>query len=316
MRDDVLQPLQEPRVDAAAPRHLHRVRAAPQRRRDRPQALVRRAPAGRSIGSSGQLRSSQSSDAPPISRLRTAFCSAASKLRSIAITSPVAFICVPICAVAEGELVEGPARDLHHAVVQRRLEGRRRALRHRVRDLVQALADGDLRRDARDRVARRLARQRGAARHARVDLDDVVRRQLDAVARRRVRAVRPGPGHDVRPRRQPELDVAAAFDAQRADDLQRRRAQHLVLLVGQRLARRDDDAVAGVHAHRVEVLHVADRDAVVGAVAHHLVLDLFPAEQAALDQHLVIGLAARPPATMRSYCSSVCAMPPPVPPSV
>ena len=69
--------------------------------------------------------------------------------------------------------------------------------------------------------------------------------------------------------------------------LQRRRAEHLVLVVGERLRRRDDDAVAGVDAHRVEVLHVADGDAGVGAVAHHLVLDLFPAEQRALEQHLV-----------------------------
>ena len=39
-------------------------------------------------------------------------------------------------------------------------------------------------------------------------------------------------------------------------------------------------------AHRVEVLHVADGDAGVGGVAHHLVFDLFPAEQRALHQHL------------------------------
>ena len=39
-------------------------------------------------------------------------------------------------------------------------------------------------------------------------------------------------------------------------------------------------------AHRVDVLHVADGDAVVRAVAHHLVLDLFPADQRLLDQYL------------------------------
>ena len=149
------------------------------------------------------------------------------------------------------------------------------------------LADGDLGRDARDGVAGRLAGQGGAARHAGVDLDDVVGR------RRRVLVL---PLGELRPRRQRELDVAAALDAQGADDLQAGRAQHLVLLVGQRLAGRDDDAVAGVHAHRVEVLHVADGDAVVGAVAHHLVLDLFPAEQAALQQHLVDGAGGQPAA--------------------
>ena len=41
-----------------------------------------------------------------------------------------------------------------------------------------------------------------------------------------------------------------------------------------------------MHPHGVEVLHVADGDAGVRCVAHHLVLDLFPPHQCALDQHL------------------------------
>ena len=45
--------------------------------------------------------------------------------------------------------------------------------------------------------------------------------------------------------------------------------------------------VAGVHAHRVDVLDRADDDAVVRRVAHHLHLEFFPAEHAFLDQHLV-----------------------------
>ena len=39
-------------------------------------------------------------------------------------------------------------------------------------------------------------------------------------------------------------------------------------------------------AHRVDVLHVADGDAVVRAVPHHLIFDLFPAEQRPLEQDL------------------------------
>ena len=74
----------------------------------------------------------------------------------MAITSPVAFICVPMRAVAERELVEGPARDLDDAVVERRLEGGGRLAGDGVRDLVERLADGDLGGDARDRVAGRL----------------------------------------------------------------------------------------------------------------------------------------------------------------
>ena len=40
------------------------------------------------------------------------------------------------------------------------------------------------------------------------------------------------------------------------------------LAFGQRLDGRDGDAVAGVDAHRIEVLDGADDDAVVGLVAH------------------------------------------------
>ena len=71
-----------------------------------------------------------------------------------------------------------------------------------------------------------------------------------------------------------------------ADGLDRHRAEQLVLLVVERLRRGHDDGLARVDAHRVEVLHVADGDAVVAPVAHHLVLDLLPAAQALLDQHL------------------------------
>ena len=41
-----------------------------------------------------------------------------------------------------------------------------------------------------------------------------------------------------------------------------------------------------MHAHRVKVLHVADRNARVLGVAHDLVLDLLPAQQRLLHQHL------------------------------
>jgi hypothetical protein len=41
-----------------------------------------------------------------------------------------------------------------------------------------------------------------------------------------------------------------------------------------------------VDAHRVEVLHVADGDAVVARVAHDLVLDLLPAREVLLHEDL------------------------------
>ena len=56
--------------------------------------------------------------------------------------------------------------------------------------------------------------------------------------------------------------------------------------VGQRLHGGDDDAIARMHAERVDVLHRADRNAGVLGVTHHLVFDLLPANEAALDHHL------------------------------
>ena len=89
--------------------------------------------------------------------------------------------------------------------------------------------------------------------------------------------------------RERELDVAAALDAERPDDGQGRGAEPLVDRVGQRLDGRDHDGVAGMDAQRIDVLHGADRDAGVVRVAHDLVLDLLPADQAALDHHLADG---------------------------
>ena len=163
------------------------------------------------------------------------------------------------------ELGEVPARHLAHDVVERGLEERGRPPRDRVRDFGKRVADADLGGDVGERVAGRLAGQRARARQPRVDLDHPV---LEAVGVERV------------------LDVALADDAEMPDRSNRDRAEQLVLLVVQGLRGRDDDRLARVDAHRVEVLHVADRDAVVPRVADDLVLDLLPAAQALLDQHL------------------------------
>ena len=127
------------------------------------------------------------------------------------------------------------------------------------------VAQRDLCGDVGQRIAGGLAGQSARAREPGVDLDDAV---IGAPGVERV------------------LDVALADDAEMADGLDRHRAEQLVLLVVERLARGHDDGLARVDAHRVEVLHVADGDAVVAPVAHHLVLDLLPAAQALLDQHL------------------------------
>ena len=166
------------------------------------------------------------------------------------------------------ELLEREARHLGDDVVDGRLERRRRgAAGDLVLQLVERVADRELGRDLGDREAGRLGRERRRARHARVHLDHQHAPVFGLIGELHVRA--------------------AGVDADLAQHRDRGVAHDLVFLVGQRLRRRDGDRVAGVHAHRVEVLDRADDDAVVLAVAHHLHLEFLPADHRLLDQQLV-----------------------------
>ena len=163
------------------------------------------------------------------------------------------------------EFVEGKARHLGDDVVESGLEGRGSVGEH---DLVQVHPESHLRRHARDGIAARLGRERRGARHAGVDLDEVI---FEGVGIER------------------ELHVAPALYLELADDLQRAVAQHLHFLVGEGLRGRDHDAVAGVHSDGVEVLHAADGDRGVVGVAHDLELYLLEALDALFHQHLPHG---------------------------
>ncbi len=165
------------------------------------------------------------------------------------------------------EFFELPARDFHDDVVDGRLKTRGRLARDVVLDFVQAIADGELRRDLGDGEARGLRGERGAARHARVHLDN------DHTAGFRIDG---------------ELDVGAAgIDADFAQTGQRAIAHHLIFAVGERLRGRDGDGIARVDAHRVEIFDGADDDGVVGEVAHHLELEFLPAKDALFDEDFV-----------------------------
>ena len=265
---DPEQPFEEPGIPATALRQLLRPGAAAQGVQEGEQAAV--------VGLVDQGRVVE------LGRRRLALLKRAQRLHESRLEGPLdghhlarAGHLRAQVACAAGELVERPAGDLYDAVVEGRLEGGEGAAGDRVADLVQPLPDRDLGRGPGDRVAGGFGGQRRRPRDPRVDLDHVV-------------GAAPGV--------QRELHVAAALDAQRADDAQRRGAQHLVVAVGERLGGCDHDRVARVHPHGVEVLHVADGDAGVGGVPHHLVLDLLPAPQRALDQHLVYGRGGQPAA--------------------
>ncbi len=158
-----------------------------------------------------------------------------------------------------GEFLEGEARDLGDDVIDGRLErGRRGAAGDVIGDLVERVADRELGGDLGDGEAGRFRGQRGGARHARIHLDDD----------------QPPVGRIDR-----ELHVGAAgLHPDFAQHRDRGVAHDLVFLVGERECRRDGDRIAGVHAHRIEVLDRADDDAIVLLVAHHLHLEFLPAE--------------------------------------
>ena len=169
-------------------------------------------------------------------------------------------------AVGPGQLLEGPARDLGHHVVDGGLEAGRGGPGDVVGDLVEAVADGQAGGDLGDGEPGGLGGQRRGARHPGVHLDD----QSASVGR----------VHG-------ELDVGAAglhpHPAQAGEGVV---AHGLVLDVGEGLGRGHGDRVAGVDAHGVEVLDGADDHAVVGVVAHHLELVLLPPGDRPLHQDL------------------------------
>ena len=163
------------------------------------------------------------------------------------------------------ELLESEARRLDDDVVQRRLEASRRRAGDVVGQLVEGIAHRQLGRDFGDRKARRFRGQGRTAADARIHFND----HEPAVAGI----------HG-------ELHVGAAgFDADRPHHRQARVAQRLVFAVRQRQRRRHRQAVARVHAHRIEVFNGTDDAGIILAVAHHFHLEFFPAQHGFFDQH-------------------------------
>ena len=68
-----------------------------------------------------------------------------------------------------------------------------------------------------------------------------------------------------------------------SDHLDRNLAKQVIFLIRQGLTRRHDDTLARVDAHRIEIFHIADGDAVVVVVANDFIFDFFPAGQIFLN---------------------------------
>ena len=163
------------------------------------------------------------------------------------------------------ELVKRPLRKLDDHIVERGLKAGAGLARDVVADLVKREPERDLGGDLGDRIAGCLGGERRGTRHTRVDLDDRI-----------VKAVRI----------EGKLAVAPADDAERRNDVERRRAEHLIFLVREGQRGRHDDGIAGVDADGIDIFHRADGDDVAACVAHGLKLDLFPAVDILLYEDL------------------------------
>ena len=74
---------------------------------------------------------------------------------------------------------------------------------------------------------------------------------------------------------------------QSPNELQRGIPEHMVLFIGQGLGRTDHNGIASVDAHGIQILHVADGDSGIIAVAHDLVFNFLKALNALLYKNLM-----------------------------
>ena len=163
------------------------------------------------------------------------------------------------------ELGEIPARYLAHDVVQCRFEEGGGRLCHRILQFEEPVAQSELGGDERQRIACGLRCQCRRTAQSGVDLNDAV------VLRLRVERI---------------LHVAFAHDADVSDDFDGKRTQFVIFAVREGLRGSHHNAFARVDAQRVEVLHVADGDAVVETVPDHFILYFLPSLQRLFHQHL------------------------------
>ena len=163
------------------------------------------------------------------------------------------------------EFSKVPARNLAHYVVECRFEECRSHLRNRVLQVEESVTKSELGCNERKRIACGFRCQCRASAEACVHLNHAVVHRLRVVG---------------------ILHIALSHDSYVANYLYCEFAKQVVIVVAECLRRSHHDTLSGVDSERVEVLHVAHGDAVVIAVAHHLIFHLFPALERFLNEHL------------------------------
>ena len=169
------------------------------------------------------------------------------------------------CTFCCDEFIKRQTRDLNDTVVQHRLETCVCFASDGVRDLIQCVAQCDLGCNLGDRITGSLTCKCGRTAYTRVNLDDTVLKAL------RMKGI---------------LYVTSTCNTKLCDDVKSRCTKHLILFITKGLGRSNYDGVTGMDTNRVNVLHVADCDAVSYAVSHYLILDLFPSGDTSLYKNL------------------------------
>ena len=166
------------------------------------------------------------------------------------------------------KLDKGKARNLDHAVVDGRLKGSRSCLGDVIGNFIQCIANREQCRHLCNWETSCLGSQRGRAADARVHLNDNdaavswVDRKLN---------VRTTAGN--------------TYTLENSDGVV---AEVLELFIGKRLGWSNGNGVSRVDTHWIEVLDGADNNTVTCGIAHDLHLNLFPALDGLLYQHLVL----------------------------
>ena len=168
-------------------------------------------------------------------------------------------------AIHTAELAQVPPRDFAHYIVESRFEEGRSRFRHRVFQVEKSVAQAQFSGNKGQRIAGSLRSKRRTAAQTRIHLNHTVIFALG------IESI---------------LHITLTHDADMAHNADRQFAEFVIFAVGQSLRRSNHNRFARVDAERVKVFHVADRDAVVEAVAHYFILHFFPALQALFDQNL------------------------------
>ena len=163
------------------------------------------------------------------------------------------------------KLIKGQTRDFHHTVVQRGFKACIGLPGDSVFNLVQRISQGNLGRHLGDRISGGLGSQGRGTAHPGIHLDHTIFKAGGM---------------------QGKLHITAAGNLKLIDNVQSGGAKHLVLLVAQGLGRSHHNTVPRMHAHRINIFHITDGNAVACAVPHDLVLNFLPARNTALYQYL------------------------------